>query len=75
MTDLDRLTVSMLQMLFNEEIKAREACDFSIEVLKRNVLDAHAADKHRENCLKLDNVLMITGKVREVLDSFRFNGV
>ena len=75
MNDADRLSVLLHQLLFNEEAKAREACDFSLEVLKRNTLDGHAAEVHEKNCLRLEYVLTFTRRVQEVLDSFRFNGV
>lgn len=75
MTDADRLSVALHQTLFNEELKAREACDFSFEVLKRNDRDAHAAEIHRENCARLEWVLLLMRRVQEVLDSFRDVGV
>ena len=69
MTDVDRVAIVLYQLLFREEAEAVSACDFSLEVVKRNAQDQHAQLKHYENCVWLRAVKQLTRKVKETLDS------
>ena len=69
------MAVLLYQLLFHEEASASAACDFSLEVIKRNEHDEHAALKHYENCLRLRLVKNLTRKIQDTLDSMKGSGV
>ena len=71
----DRIAVLLYQLLYHEEAGASAACEFSLEVIKRNEHDEHAALKHYENCWRLRLVKNLTRKIQEALDSMKESGV